>query len=69
MLVDPALRRLTGQHLHCVRTFGMQGSVVHEWAAEGNLADMVVYHNKGLQTIWIATAPGRSPVNLFSAPF
>ena len=31
MLVDPALRRLTGQHLHCVRTFGMEGSVVHEW--------------------------------------
>lgn len=38
-------------------------------AAEGNLADMVVYHNKGLQTIWIATAPGRSPDNPFAAPF
>ncbi len=31
MLVDPALRRLTGQHLHAVRTFGMEGSVIHEW--------------------------------------
>jgi len=31
MLVDPALRRLTGQHKHCVRTFGMEGSMVHEW--------------------------------------
>lgn len=38
-------------------------------AAEGNLSDMVVYHNKGLQTIWIATAPGRSPDNQFSTPF
>lgn len=38
-------------------------------AAEGNLDGMVVYHNKGLQTIWIATAPGRSRDNPFSAPF
>jgi hypothetical protein len=38
-------------------------------ASEGNLDGMVVYHNKGLQTIWIATAPGRIPGDLFAAPF
>lgn len=31
MLVDPALRRLTGRHLHCVRKWGMEKSTIHEW--------------------------------------
>jgi zona occludens toxin len=32
MLIDPALRRLTGKHMHCIRMWGMQKSVIHEWS-------------------------------------
>ncbi len=31
MLLDGNVRRLAGQHFHCVRTFGMQRSTIHEW--------------------------------------
>lgn len=31
MLADTALRRLSGRHIHVVRAFGMQGSMLHEW--------------------------------------
>lgn len=33
MLVDPAIRRLTGKHRHLVRIWGMAASTVHEWPA------------------------------------
>lgn len=31
LLIDPHVRRLVGRHLHQVRRFGTQTSVVHEW--------------------------------------
>ncbi|MDB6020239.1 MAG: hypothetical protein JWQ04_96 [Pedosphaera sp.] len=31
MLIDSNVRRLVGQHFHCVRAFGLQKSVIHEW--------------------------------------
>lgn len=31
LLVDSAIRRLTGKHMHCVRQWGMQKSTLHEW--------------------------------------
>ena len=31
-LIDSNVRRLTGQHFHVVRIFGMQKATVHEWA-------------------------------------
>ncbi|ULX54064.1 hypothetical protein A9P79_19270 [Cupriavidus taiwanensis] len=33
MLIDTNARRLVGRHLHLVRKFGAQSSVVHEWNA------------------------------------
>ena len=31
MLADSAIRRLTGNHRHIVRRFGMQSSTIHQW--------------------------------------
>jgi zona occludens toxin len=33
MLIDPAIRRLTGRHRHIVRIWGLEASTVHEWPA------------------------------------
>ena len=33
MLIDPAIRRLTGRHRHMVRIWGLEASTVHEWPA------------------------------------
>lgn len=35
MLLDGNVRRLSGQHFHCVRTFGMQRATIHEWQQVG----------------------------------
>ncbi|WP_293779256.1 zonular occludens toxin domain-containing protein [uncultured Oxalicibacterium sp.] len=31
MLVDTAIRRLCGKHMHCIRKWGTESSTIHEW--------------------------------------
>lgn len=53
MLIDPAIRRLTGRHRHMVRIFGMQASTIHEWNSVRDNCDKPASRKDSEKTKWI----------------
>jgi zona occludens toxin len=53
MLVDPAIRRLTGRHRHMVRIFGMAASTVHQWDSVRDNCDKPAIRKDSEKTKWV----------------
>jgi zona occludens toxin len=52
MLIDPAVRRLTGRHRHCVRQWGMESSTIHEWGSVREDCDKPARRGDSIKHIW-----------------
>jgi len=53
MLIDPAIRRLTGRHRHMVRIWGMEASTVHEWGAVRDNCDKPAARKDSEKKKWV----------------
>ena len=51
-LVDPAIRRLAGQHRHIVRVWGMEVSTVHKWDSVKDNCDKPASRADSQKTRW-----------------
>jgi zona occludens toxin len=53
MLVDTAIRRLTGMHKHCIRKFGLQASTIHEWHSVKENCDKDIGRKDSIKHHWV----------------
>ncbi|RZI42471.1 Zonular occludens toxin [Herbaspirillum sp. HC18] len=53
MLIDPAIRRLTGRHRHMVRIWGLDASTIHEWPAVRESCDKPASRKDSQKTKWV----------------
>jgi zona occludens toxin len=52
MLADSAIRRLTGNHQHIVRRFGMQSSTIHQWDSVRDQPEKSSTRASSTKTVW-----------------
>ena len=64
MLADSAIRRLTGNHRHIVRRFGMQSSTIHQWDGVKDQVEKPSSRADSNKTVW---AFDKSVFNLYKS--
>lgn len=52
MLIDTAIRRLVGKHMHVIRKFGTQNATIHEWGSTKENCDKPVAKQDSIKHHW-----------------